>query len=357
MRQDPALTVKKPKKLKFQWFFWLLFAAFVWFIISRRMEAEKLLHTLSQGRWQLVLVAAIIQAVYYIIYAMVYKSAFYSVEVESRLRHLVAVSLAAVFVNTMTPTVGSAGIALFVNDASRRGQSAARATAGTLLVSVVDFCAFVFILTAGLVYLFIKHDLKFYEITAAIILFLLTSGQASALILGLWQPTLLQRFLTLLQRIINQPALWLKRRPPLADGWSKRNTADFRSAAISIEKHPRRLFHTIVAAFGMHLTSLACLCALFLAFRQPLKFGVMVAGYAMGVLFSSVSIIPQGIGVVEGTMTLVFTSLDVASGAAIIITLAFRGLSLWLPLVPGFMLLRWIRKSEVKREHILEDNQ
>jgi len=266
------------------------------------------------------------------------------VEVESRLRHLIAVSLAAVFVNTVTPTVGSAGIALFVNDASRRGQSAARATAGTLLVSVADFCAFVLVLTAGLVYLFIKHDLKFYEITAAIILFLLTSGQASALILGLWRPTLLQRFLALLQRIINQPALWLKRRPMLADGWSRKNTADFRSAAISIKTHPRRLFQTLVAALGMYLASLACLCALFLAFRQPLKFGVMVAGYAMGVLFSSVSIIPQGIGVVEGTMTLVFTSLGIPSGAAIVITLAFRGLSLWLPLVPGFLLLRWIRK-------------
>jgi uncharacterized membrane protein YbhN (UPF0104 family) len=109
LKQDPALTVKKSNKLRFQWFFWLLFAVFVWFI-TRRTEAEKLLHTLSQGRWQWVLVAAIIQAVYYIIYSMVYKSAFYTVEVESRLRHLVAVSLAVVFINTVTPTVGSAGI-------------------------------------------------------------------------------------------------------------------------------------------------------------------------------------------------------------------------------------------------------
>ena len=42
---------------------------------------------------------------------------------------------------------------------------------------------------------------------------------------------------------------------------------------------------------------------------------------------------------------LVFTSLGIPSGAAIVITLAFRGLSLWLPLVPGFLLLRWIRAS------------
>jgi len=342
------MTVKDSKKIKFQWFFWLLFAAFVWFIISRRTEAEKLLHTLLQGRWQWVLAAAIIQAVYYVTYAMVYKSAFYTVEVESRLRHLIAVSLAAVFVNTVTPGVGSAGIALFVSDASRRGQSAARATAGTLLVSVADFCAFVLVLAAGLIYLFIRHNLKFYEITAAIILLLLTGSQASALILGLWQPKLLQIILTLLRRIINQPAIWLKRRVPLADDWAKRNTADFRSAAISIKTRSGKLFHTLIMALSMHLTGLTILCALFLAFRQTPRFGIIVAGYAMGVLLSSVSIIPQGIGVVEGTMTLVFTSLGIASGAAIVITLAFRGLSLWLPLVPGFLLLRWIRASDVE---------
>jgi uncharacterized membrane protein YbhN (UPF0104 family) len=60
-------------------------------------------------------------------------------------------------------------------------------------------------------------------------------------------------------------------------------------------------------------------------------------------LFWMVSITPQGIGMVEGAMVLVCTSLGVPAAEATAITLAFRGLSLWLPLLVGFFLLRRLR--------------
>ena len=58
-------------------------------------------------------------------------------------------------------------------------------------------------------------------------------------------------------------------------------------------------------------------------FHQNVHFGVLVAGYAMGILFWIVSITPQGIGVVEGMMTLVFASLGVPIEHATVIALAF----------------------------------
>jgi len=51
-----------------------------------------------------------------------------------------------------------------------------------------------------MIYLFLQHDLKIYEIIGAIILFLLTLALSSVLALGLWQPELLRRLL-----------LWLKK--------------------------------------------------------------------------------------------------------------------------------------------------
>jgi hypothetical protein len=63
----------------------------------------------------------------------------------------------------------------------------------------------------------------------------------------------------------------------------------------------------------------------------------------MGVLFWIVSITPQGIGVVEGTMALVFTSLGIPAERATLIALSFRGLTFWLPLLVGFLLLRRVR--------------
>ncbi len=63
----------------------------------------------------------------------------------------------------------------------------------------------------------------------------------------------------------------------------------------------------------------------------------------MGMLFLIVSITPQGIGVVEGVMTLVFTSLGVPAAQAAVVSLAFRGLTFWLPLLIGFILLRRVK--------------
>ena len=51
----------------------------------------------------------------------------------------------------------------------------------------------------------------------------------------------------------------------------------------------------------------------------------------------------MGVGVVEGVMPLVYISLDVPAEAATIITLAFRGLSFWLPFALGFLLLRRVK--------------
>lgn len=60
----------------------------------------------------------------------------------------------------------------------------------------------------------------------------------------------------------------------------------------------------------------------------------------MAMVFYVVSITPGGIGVVEGVIALVYTSLGVPADKAAVITIAFRGLSFWLPMLVGFILIR-----------------
>ena len=61
--------------MKRRMLFWLLIVVFVWLVVSRFTEIEKLTKTLAQGKWQWVLVAAGLQAVYYVVYAALYQSA------------------------------------------------------------------------------------------------------------------------------------------------------------------------------------------------------------------------------------------------------------------------------------------
>ena len=59
-------------------------------------------------------IAALLQVVYYLFYTGVYQSAFYTVEVESRVVELLPVTFASIFLNVAAPTGGASGAALFV---------------------------------------------------------------------------------------------------------------------------------------------------------------------------------------------------------------------------------------------------
>ncbi len=107
-------------------------------------------------------------------------------------------------------------------------------------------------------------------------------------------------------------------------------------------------------AFLAHLIDLTTLYALFLAFNQPVSLGALVAGYAVGVLFLVISITPQGIGVVEGMMALVFTSLGIPGTVAATVTLAYRGLTFWIPMALGFFAVQRLRGFSANRRTLTE---
>jgi uncharacterized protein (TIRG00374 family) len=326
-----------------RWLFWLLVIAFAVWLVASRTEVGKLAETLAQGKWQWVLLAAALQLGHYVAFALMVQCAFQTVGVRSHLTELVPVTFASLFVNVAAPVGGASGVALFVDDAARRGQSGARASAGTVLMLVSQYTAFALVLACGMVYLFWRRGLAAYQIAGAAALVLLVIGLSAVLLLGLWRPVHLHRSLEWVQRTANRLAGWLRRPAFLAEGWAARNAAEFTQAANAIAASPRGVVRTIGAALSMHLVHMASLFALFPAFYEPVQMGVGVAGFALGTLFWIVAITPQGIGVVEGVMVLVLSSLGVPPAQATVIALAFRGLGFWLPLSIGFLVLRRVK--------------
>jgi len=326
-----------------RWLLWLLMIGFVWVVVSRYTEIEELLKILGQGQLLWVLAAALLQMGYYTVFAALYQAAFHTVEVKSRLRELLPLMFASVFVNVAAPTAGASAMALFMDDSARRGESPTRTAAGIVLVLVTEFSAFLPLLALGLVYLFLQHDLELYQIIGAILMVLLIMGLTAVLLLGLWRPGVLHRLLLWTKLVANRVGGWFNRPALLSEDWPEATAAEFQEAARAIVAHPRRLAYTLTVALELHLVDLLSLYTLFRAFRQPVSFGALLAGYAMGFLFWIVSPTPQGVGVVEGVMALVYTSLGVGAEGATVIALAFRGLTFWLPFGAGFLLLRRLK--------------
>ena len=340
--------------MKKRWILLVLTVLFLWVVVSRFTELEQLKNTLAGGQWSWVLAAILSQMVYYTVFASSYQAAFYTVGINTRTRDLIPVTLGSLFVNVVVPAGGAGGAALFAEDLAKRGKPAARAATGVLLQLIADFSAFTLLLIPGLIYLFIEHDLKAYEVVAAVILLLMTIGLTGILLLGIWKPDWLHRLFGWSQRTANWLFGRLNRSLALADDWAQKNADEFNQAAAAVAGHPSRLVRTVGVALLAHMLDVTTLYILFLAFNQPISLGALVAGYAIGILFWIVSITPQGIGVVEGMMALTFTSLGIPGAVAATVALAFRGLTFWLPMLLGFFAVQRMRTFGENRRILTE---
>jgi len=320
--------------MKRSWILWILFLALIYVVITRFVEIRQFVRVLLQGQWQWVLAAALLQGLHYILYAAIYDASFETVGVESHMRELVPVVFASLFVNFFAIT---GGVAIFIDDMATRGRSAARATAGTILGLIADYGTFVILVIVTIAYLATQHLFTTLEIITASILVSTTVGLALVLLLALWRPLWLRGLLNWVQRAINQLGRWIRHKPWLPEDWARRNASEFAQAAFALVTRPRPASYAFLYALIHHLVGVISLYTLFLAFHQPVTAWVLLAAYTMGILFWTVSPTPQGIGFVEGAMVLTMTSLGIPAASATVITLAFRGVSFWLPLLVGVL--------------------
>jgi uncharacterized protein (TIRG00374 family) len=326
--------------MKRRWIYWLLVIAFLWLVLSRFNELSDFSQILAQGRFQWVLVAITLQVLQYLISSASFRTAFSTVGIESRIRDLFPLFFGSMFVNVIAPAGGASGAVLFVDHAARSGQPPARAAAGLLLQLITSLIAVFIIIIAGLAYLGFQGGLQLYQIAAASYLLFAITVISLVIVLSLWRPTLLHSILDWLQHTINALMHKIHRSALFSEGWADRQARDFTAAGEAITARPAWVISTLGVLIFSHVVSLAGLYTLFLAFSETVSIGSLVAGYAVGVLFLIVSVTPQGIGIVEGIMPSVFASLGVSNAAATLTVFAFRGLTLWLPLLVGFIILR-----------------
>jgi uncharacterized protein (TIRG00374 family) len=322
------------------WIFWILAAALIWVLISRFAEIEEIADLLVSGSPLWITAAIMLQLLYYMVFTEMFRSAFFTVGVDSQMNALLPLTFGSQFLNTIAPTWGMAGVALFIDDLSNRGQSPARATAGAFLAQISDYVAFTLVLTASFAYLYVQQELMDYEIVGAILMLLVLGGLSGALLLGLWRPRLLYRALSLVQKEIKGISCRIRHKPALGAGWASRSAEEFGNAAEAIEEHPWRLTRMLGTALTAHMINIASIFALFIAYHSTISLGALIAGYAIGILFWNISPVPQGIGLVEGVMALAYKSLGIQGTTATVVVLAFRGLDFWLPMILGFFLLR-----------------
>ena len=324
--------------------FGLLLLLGVFLLLASLTEVEAIVGTLQHGDWRFIALAVGVEAIWILNVAASYRAIFSALDLEDRFSNLLLVAGAVNFANVVAPSAGMGGVAIFVSEARRHKYSPARATVAGALYVLLDYAGFLCVLSLGLVVLLRRHTLTAPELSATGILLVIATFLGALLYMGMRSTTELGNFLAWMARQVNRLVRLITQRDYLSEQRAHEFAADAAQGLAELHRNTGNLFLPAALALTNKALLISVLLLVFLAFNVPLSIGTLIAGFSIGYLFLIVSPTPSGIGFVEGALTLALGSMYVPLGAAAVITLAYRGITFWLPLAYGGFALRMLHR-------------
>ncbi|NOY98494.1 MAG: flippase-like domain-containing protein [Chloroflexi bacterium] len=328
-----------------KFFIALIFFLGIAFVILSFSELQSIAETLKQTDLRIFALALLVQLGWLYNMGMTYRSLYHVVGLEEGGRHLTIVATAANFVNVIAPSVGMGGIAVFVNDGNRRGHPPGKVTAASTLYVFFDYVAFLCVLTLGLVVLVRRHNLETSEVIASLILLAIALGLGILLYIGSRSAEKFGGALAWMARLVNAVARPFTHREYVSEARAHSFATEIAEGLVEVRNQPKKLIMPMLFALNNKALLIVILLLMFLSFNVPFSAGTIIGGFAIGYLFLIVSVTPSGIGVMEGVLALALNSLRVPWSQAVVITLAYRAVTLWFPLGVGALAFRRLQSS------------
>jgi hypothetical protein len=317
-------------------------------VIARLTEIQNIAETVQRGIWWVLGLALFVEFLWTINCGASFRAIYRSMGIEERVGTLSLIVLAANFMNVVAPSAGVSGMAIFISEARRRNYSSARAAAAGVLYLLFDYLGLIAILVLGLIILIRRNDLSLVVILASVALVGLTMLFTYLINLGMQSAVSFGNALAKIARIINRIMHPLIHRVYLSEAHAHEFAHDAAEGLILMRSQPRSMLMPIFFAITNKAALLLILTLVFLAFKIPISIGTIIACFSIGTLFVIISPTPAGIGVVEGALTLALTSMYISLEDAAVITLSYRGITFWIPLLSGMISLRVLEKVGVK---------
>lgn len=304
------------------WLFVLIAAAGLIAAMLHFGEVERFVAMLRRARPSWLLAALAFQAATYVAVALGWGTVLRYAGSPRPLGKLLPVALVKLFADQAIPGAGMGGNVVLVDRLMALGVARGAAVAA-LLVSLVGYYA------------------AYAALAIAMLVVLWLHGHATPLLVGLVTSFL---FVAL---AIPALALWLRARgsAPLPP-WLERIGPARKLLGIMSEA-PRRLVtnHGLilrVACFNglVFLADAATLALCLCALGEPMRVGASFIALMMASIVATLGPIPMGLGSFEASSVAMLGMLGVPIEAAVAGTLLLRGLTLWLPLIPGMILMR-----------------
>ena len=269
-----------------------------------------------------LLLAFLVQAATYVGTALVWCQALHSAGHPRSLRTLVPLGMAKLFTDQALPSGGISGTMLVVSGLIRRRVPSEVAMAAMLVgLLSYDIAYLVFVLTSAAVLW--RHSRANFPLLVGVSIFVIITVGIPIAVLGLkrWgseQPLArLSRYLgvtTLFRSLVEAPTGLLQR--------------------------PGLLIQTAILQLGIFTLDALTLWFVFNAIGDVPQIWVVFVSFAIASMAATIGPIPLGLGTFEAGAVGTLHFLGVSIEAALAGTLLLRGLTFWLPMLPGMWLVR-----------------
>jgi len=303
-------------------------------------EVQTILETLQKGNFWFVLLGLCIQFTWFIVAGLTYLSLYRVLGLNGSIAKLSLMAVAANFVNIVAPSAGMGGMAIFISDANRNEQSPGKVTVVSMLFILLDYIAFLVVLSLGLIILSRRNNLTPSEIAASFVMFAIAFAFGFLMFLGSRSAQSLGNALAVMARLVNRVIRPFIKRDYLSETRAHEFANEMADDLKSLPEKSSTLIKPLLYSFANKALMMGVLIASFLSFQVPFTAGTIIGGFAISYLFLIVSPTPSGIGIVEGIMPLALSSLRVPWSQAVIVTLA------WLPLGVGAIAFRMLEHEK-----------
>jgi len=289
-------------------------------------EEREFTHLLEQAKPSWLAVAVALQAGTYLAQAEVFRAVPRPRGVFLSGGWLYQLSLTKLFLDQALPSAGMSSTLLIVNALELRGVSREAAAACAMINIASYHAAYVVVLIAALVISSTLRDASLVAVSASFLFIVFATAMTFGIV------TLAGRRAAPSSRVTRIPAIrsvmgFLEH----ADGGLVRNPVVFAKATA-----------WQIAIFLLDAATV-WVCIRSLGAAAPLD--AVFASFMISSLVRTMSIVPGGLGTYEAASVLTLRLAGVSFSVALSATLIFRGLSFWIPMLPGLWASRRVMRA------------
>lgn len=324
---------------------WIVILLAVAYIVVSFTQLQTIIESLRQGNLPFLLAAFIFECICLFNATAVYRSLYQLVGMNEGRWNMFLMTTAATFISMIAPSGGMSGMAVFIDSAKSRKLSSGRVLVVGILYLLYEYASLLCVVMAGFVVLIRRGHLSAGEVSAATFMLAIAIVDALVLYLGNKSQRRLGYLLSGVTRWLNRLVRPFFHRDLIIVGNAYNLSVEIAEGIKTIRANPKKLIWPFLFSLNNKAILICVLAFTFMSLGVPYSVGTIVGGYSISQLFYYVSPTPGGVGVVEGLFPLILRTLRVPIGKAMLITLVYRAITLWFPLLVGFISFRILQQK------------